>query len=724
MEGRPVGRRRLTLEAIFDSEELSERSIEQPRWMTDETRLSYLDRAPAGGRKTVWIYDSVTRERQPVLDPDVLVVEGRSDPLPVHAYQWSPDERLLLLTQVAPARFKPCGDLFVYEVDQRRLHRLTATDRPQRFPRFSPDGRRIGLVRDDDLWLIDVATGEERRLTCDAAERVYNGRFGWAYEEELGQASGWEWSPDGARIAFVQQDERGVPEVLLPRYEDPHAAPRVTVYPKAGDPVPSARVGIVATDSGEVRWLDLGFAADEPGEEHYVARVQWTPSGGGLLIQWMNRLQNTLRLLHVDAGNGEGAVAAVERDPAWVEAPGELRFVPAPAGASERFVWPGVRDGYTHLELRDVRGACLTTLTAGDWDVEGVCGVSEAGVHFVAARPNPTERRIYRVGLRGGEPECLTPEPGSHSALFNKRCERFVHTHSSLNHPPVVAVRDARGRVLGELLTDPAPNHARFGLGPRARPPTSDWEVLTFETSDGETLYARMLRPRRFHPSRRYPVLMTTYGGPGSQVVTNAWGGKAALWHQFLAREGYVQLLVDNRGTGARGRDFKKQTYLRLGEWEVRDQIEGARYAQGLGFVDPARIGIWGWSYGGYVAAMCILKGADVFRAAIAVAPVTDWALYDAIYTERYMRRPADNPEGYRESAPVNHTERLRGRFLLVHGTMDDNVHFQNSARLAAALQEAKRPFDAMYYPGKHHGIEDRHLHLYRLMTDFLKRSL
>jgi dipeptidyl-peptidase-4 len=698
-----------TLEAIFDSKTFDEKTLRQPLWMKDNRRLSYLDEWPGSEAVTVWTYDSATRTRTPVFDPTSLVLEGSGEPFKVVSYHWSPDEMHLLFTEKPPAQFKPIGNLFLYDLPGNKLRKLTNTDLPQRNAKFSPDGSTVGVVRADNLWLIDLKTGSERQLTFDGSPTVYNGRLGWVYEEELGLSDGWAWSPDGVTIAYLQQDETNVPEVLLPQYDDLHSAPRRTRYPKAGDPNPTIRLGFLNIATERTVWADL--ASDE---EFYIAQMQWT-ANDGLLIQRLNRAQDRVDILLVDPAAGQVRTVLTEQSGAWVEAWSWLHFVQG----TQQFIWPSERSGYRHLYLYDLSGECIRQVTFGDWEVSEIAGLnsSKRTLFFMAARPAPTERHIYSVSLDGGEPVCLSEgTPGWNRGWTSPDGALLLHTHSNLNHPPTVTLRESGGAVIETLVERNKAMFSGYALQP--------WEVMTFTTSDNETLTARMLKPSNFDETRRYPALMYAYGGPGSQVAANAWGGKGQLWYQLLADEGYLIFMVDNRGTGGRGAAFKQKTFLNLGYWETHDQLEGAKYLASLPYVDAARIGIWGWSYGGYMASMCMLKGAGAFAAGIAVAPVTDWALYDSIYTERYMRRPVDNPEGYRDSAPVRYADKLEGRFLLIHGLMDDNVHFQNSARLASALQDAKKPFETMFYPGKHHGIEDRHYHLYSLMTDFLKRSL
>lgn len=708
---------RFTLKAIFDSETFEEKTLKHPRWMQDNRRLSYLEKAPDSKLTTVWILDSETGERSPLIDPDTLRVLGLPDPLPVLAYAWSPDEMKLLLPERALSRFSPDGNLFLYDVVASALERLTDTTEPQRNAKFSPDGKLVGFVRGDNLWTMDLSSREVRQWTTDAGPATYNGRFGWAYEEELGLVDGWSWSPDSRHIAYFQQDESSVPEVLFPDYDDLRMNPHRTRYPRAGDPNPTVRIGTLDLATGEKRWMQIEPPWNDDsyeGGEYLVARMQWTPQGGGLLIQRMNRHQNRLDFLLADPATGDVTLLLTETDTAWVDVPSDVRFV-----GKDRFLVVSERAGWRHLTLCALDGSPIRQVTSGEWDVDQMVSVDKNGqtVFFTAARPGPTERNLYRVSLDGGEPVCLTEStPGWNEGFFSADSARYIHTHSTINRPARVTARTVEGEETAVLVPCSSPNIEKYAPIP--------WELTSFRTTRGDTLNARFLKPRRFDPSKQYPILIHTYGGPGSQLVQNRWTAGRMLWYQLLAQQGYAIFMVDNRGTGFRGAKFKKQVALRLGQDEVEDQIEAARFLAGLDSVDPKRIGIWGWSYGGLMASLCMMLGADVFRAGVAVAPVGDWTLYDSIYTERYMRRPSDNPDGYHAGSPVTHANKLRGKFLLVHGLLDDNVHFQNSVRLTSALQDANRHFETMFYPGKKHGIEDRHFHLFMTITRFLRHNL
>ncbi len=695
----------LSIETIFVKKLFDEKTIKQPQWMKDNRRLSYLHPWQDSDVQAIWIYDSDTNEREPLFDPNTLRLDNPDRPFPVESFQWSPDEELILLPGAAPAKFKPCGNLYLYDLSSHQFRSLTASDQPQRHPKFSSDGKWIGLVRADDLWLISPETGEERRLTVDAGPSKYNGRCGWVYEEELGLGDAWQWSPDGSKIAYIQQDESAVPEYLIPRYDHPHSEPELTRYPNAGDPNPTARLGILTISTGETRWVDLG------NEEHYLTAFQWVPGGSGLLVQRILRLQNRLDLLYIDAESGHVRTVLTETDERWVDNENKLWFV----GDTDRFLWPSERDGVRRFYLCDLSGSIWRALT-DNFDVDAVVGVDAMAetVFMAAAAPHPYQRHLVWSGRQEVGPIC--GDLGWHSALSTKDGSRYLHTWSSAAQPPVQTVRDADGLALGTVVENSVP---KLDTGSLLK-----WEFLEIEAPNGEMLGARMLKPRGFDPDGRYPVVMFVYGGPGSQMVADNWGGQRGLWQQMLADRGFLLCAVDGRGTGWRGRDFKKQVYLKLGQMETEDQTAGARYLAGLPIVDRDRIGIWGWSYGGYMVLNCLTQENSPFRAGIAVAPVTDWALYDSIYTERFMQKPADNPEGYRDGSPIHRADKLQGRLLLVHGQADDNVHFQHFARFAEALQKANIPFETMFYPAQRHGLEDVLPHLYGLFTEFLERTL
>lgn len=699
----------LTVGSIFDSEDFKEDTLSHVTWLESERAFCYVRTSSGSGRPELRKRSVATGEDAFLIPSDRLVTAEDGTSLPIGGYRLSPDERAVLLSSEVPARFRSDGNYFLYSLASGKMRKLTDTSSPQRNAKFSPDGALLGFVRDDEIHVLDLATGEERRLTWDADHRRYNGRFGWVYEEELHISDGWSWSPDSESIAYFQNDESDVPEMFLPRYELLHQTPVRTLYPKAGDPNPTARIGMLNVATGSTRWFDLAIP-----EEHYLAGMQWTPDGASLLIQRIPRTQTRLELLKVDVGTGEVAPIIVEEDSAWVSPHPDVHFV----GEGPDFLWVSDRGGYRHLYLYDIRAGMVRQITSGEWDVEAVAHVdaSRRMACISAANPKPTERQVFEVGLDGSGLKRLTSEPGVHHWLPSPDGCYAIVCHSDRNTPPRVTLRrydGASDECLGEAAP-PALSKVRLG----------EWEYLDFNSGDGSSLHGLLLRPPDFDVSKRYPVLMHVYGGPGSQTGTNRWQGRSGLWYQMLAQEGFVVCTVDGRGTGMRGRDFQKCVHLRLGQLETQDQIAAARYLGELPYVDPERIGIWGWSYGGYMAAMCILEGADVFKAAAAVAPVTDWRLYDSIYTEKFMGTPEENPEGYDAGSPVKLAEKLRGKLLLMHGTMDDNVHFQNTVQFVDALQTHHKEFEVEFFPCRGHGIENRHLQVYRRLTDFFKRNL
>jgi dipeptidyl-peptidase 4 len=707
----PAAAQQLTVERIFGSPEFRVDGLPELTWMAGGARYTYVERQADGSTDLIAIH-AESGQRQTLVEGRRLLPPGAARPIAIQGYSWSSDEsRLLIYTDAQQVwRQATRGRYYVYEPAGGTLVPVSTADGWQQFAKFSPDARRVGFVRDNDLFVAEIGTGREIRLTHDGSEDIINGTFDWVYEEELDLRDGWRWSPDGRRIAFWQLDQSPVP--VFHMVDELQLYPRLIPlkYPKAGDANSHARIGVVAAEGGDIRWMEATSAGD-----HYLARMDWAASSDELVIQRLNRHQNRLEVMLADAATGRTRQLFAETSEAWVDVDFDLTWL---AGGRE-FLWTSERDGFRHIYVVPRSGGAGRPLTRGSWDVATLHGVDERGgwVYFTGTEAGPAQRQLYRVRLNGRGLERLSRDAGHHAPHFNPTLSHYIDAHTSFGQPAAISLHRADGTAV-RTLVDNARVRERLGaerLGAH--------EFFSFQTRDGTALHGWMIRPPDFDPSRRYPVVMHVYGGPGSQRVLDTWAGTRYLWHQMLAQQGYIVVTVDNRGTGGRGAAFRQSVYLRLGQLETSDQIEAARHLAALPYVDGARIGIWGWSYGAYLAALALARGGELFRGAIAVAPVTDWRLYDTIYTERYMRTPAENPEGYRLGAPAQHVAGVRGRLLLVHGSGDDNVHFQNSAMLVDALIREGKQFDFMMYPNRNHSI-GAPLHLYRMLTEWIVRHI
>ena len=700
----------LTLQRIFAAGDFRQQGLPSVHWMQDGRRYSYVKGADLVAE------DAATGQVTPIVQGARLTLPGRAEPVEIEDYTWSDDEKkILIYSESQPVwRQNTKGRYYVYDVATARLTPVSTAPGWQQFAKLSPDNARVGFVRDNDLYVVDLATGRETRLTRDGSETTINGTFDWVYEEELGLQDGWRWSPDGQRIAFWQIDQSAVRGFTwLNDTDSAYARPIELRYPKAGAANPTARAGVIDLATGQTRWIDTGSDRSV-----YLARMEWAGSPTELIIQRLNRHQNRMDVLLADARSGQTRTLFTETSPAWVDVDDDLAFI----DGGRRFVWTSERDGWNHLYVYNRDGSSPRQLTRGEWEVTSVYGVDEKGgwVYFASTAQGPTQRQLYRVKLDGsGQPERLSREPGTHAASLHPGSPYYIGFHSSAAVPTTITLRRTDGTGV-RTLVDNATAKARVAAL-AIRPP----EFFTFRTADGTELNGMMLKPADFDPSKKYPVLQYVYGGPGSQTVTDQWGGSRYLWHQLLAQRGYIVVSVDNRGTGARGARFKQATYMNLGVKEAQDQIAAARYLAGLPYVDAGRMGIWGWSYGGYMTALTMMSEGSPFKAGVSVAPVADWRLYDSIYTERYMRLPQENPQGYDAGSPVKLAANLKGDLLLIHGTGDDNVHFQNSVQLADALQAAGKQFTFMLYPNRNHSIAGgRTMHLYTLMTDWITENL
>src|SRR5437867_1203222 len=701
----------LTVHSIWGTREFAS-DLVSPTWTKDGAAYTTIE-TDSAGHTDLYRVDAVSGRKERLVRGADLVPPGAALPVAIEEYRFSSDgTRLLIFTNSARVwRQSTKGTYYVWDLPARRLIPVSAQPGYQMFAKLSPDGRMAAFVRANNIYVTDLTTGAETAVTADGNDNVINGTSDWVYEEELDLRDAFRWSPDGKRIAFWRLDQSAIRPFYLVNQDSLYPQLVPVRYPKAGMPNSEVKIGVIELGSGRTTWVDLGAERDI-----YIAALDFAGSPDEVWLTRLNRHQNRLDLLLADARTGASRVVMTDRDSAWVDA-----HQPQWINGGRQFLFLSDREGYTQAYLFNRDGSLVRRVTPGSWDVLELYGVDERAklLYFTGAIDGPLGRPLLKIGLDGKGLARVTTEPGTHRVEFDPTFQLYVDTYSRAGVPPVQTLRRANGQLVRSIADNRA--LARKTEALRLRPP----ELLKVPTPDGPELNAWIIKPRDFDPAKRYPLLMFVYGGPGSQTVTDAWGGAGYLWHQMLAQDGYLVASVDNRGTGARGAKFKKVTYLQLGRYESADQIAAARWFAKQAYVSPDRIGLWGWSYGGYMASRTMFLGGGVFKAALAVAPVTDWRFYDTIYTERYMRTPAENAAGYDESAALTYADSLKGRFLLVHGTGDDNVHFQNTVRLVERLEGANKQFDLRIYPNKTHAITGgtTRENLYALFTEWLKRS-
>ncbi|OLC02075.1 MAG: hypothetical protein AUH78_22215 [Gemmatimonadetes bacterium 13_1_40CM_4_69_8] len=702
----------LTVHSIWGTREFAS-DLVAPTWMKDGTAYT-TTREDSAGHTDLYRVDALSGKTQLVVRGTDLVPPGAQQPVAIEEYSFSKDgAKLLIFTNSARVwRQNTKGTYYVWDFAAKRLTPVSEQPGYQMFAKFSPDGRMVGFVRANNIYVTDLATGAETGLTADGSDNVINGTSDWVYEEELDLRDAFRWSPDGRRIAFWRLDQTAIPRFYLIDADSLYPQLLPVRYPKSGMPNSEVKIGVVDLGTRQTTWVDVGGDKDI-----YVAAMDFAGSPNEIWLTRLNRHQSRLDLLLADTQRGASRVIMTDADSAWVDA-NQPRWI----DGGKQFLFVSERDGYDQVYLFNRDGSLVRRVTPGGWDVLHVYGVDEKKkvLYCSGAIDGPLGRPLVRIGLDGKGVTRISPEPGTHGVEFDPTFQLYVDTYSRAGVPPVQTLRRADGTLV-RTLADNATLAARVAGLALARP-----EFITIKTADGVELNAWIIKPKGFDPSRRYPLLMNVYGGPGSQTVTDSWGGANYLWHQMLAHDGYLVASVDNRGTGARGARFMKMTYLHLGRYESADQIASARWFAAQPYVDPDRVGIWGWSYGGYMSSLSMFRGAGVFKAALAVAPVTDWRFYDTIYTERYMRTPEENAAGYAEGAPLAYADSLKGHFLLVHGTGDDNVHFQNSIRLVERLESANKQFDMRIYPNKTHSIAGGNTreNLYGLFTAWLEKNL
>ncbi|MEJ7913369.1 MAG: S9 family peptidase [Chitinophagaceae bacterium] len=636
-------------------------------------------------------------------------------------YQLSPDKKRILFNTGREPIYRRSSKStgYIYDVATKKTIRLN--EGKVLHPTFSPDGSKVAYVYENNLYCYDLASSTNKAVTKDGKwNEIINGNADWVYEEEFEFSRAFQWSPNGSYIAYYKFDERNVKEFNMTLFDNATNKDYRYKYPKAGEANSKVEIHLYQVSTGK----DVKAKFDEG--DVYIPRIKWTQQDDKLIVYWMNRHQDHLKLLLTDAASGAAQTVYEEKNKYFVEINDNWWFLKD----GKHLLFTSEMNGYTQLYNYSLDGKKKIQLNKTKFDIASVEGVDEKAnlVYYTLAYPTPMDRNLFVSDFEGRQTVQLTKGSGWHNVELNENYSQFYDYYSNINTPQTAVLYNisnnngkpsaTKEKIIGEntalrnLLSEYAVSTARF---------------IRVPNSKGDTLNGWMIRPTGFDSTKKYPVLFCNYGGPGSQQVANRFGA-VSMWHQLLANKGFIVVSVDNTGTGFRGEEFKKKTYLQLGKLEIEDQIDAAKWLAKMPYVDAKNIGHWGWSYGGFMSSLAITKGADAFSAAVAVAPVTSWRYYDNIYTERYMRTPQENPKGYDDNSPINHVGKIRGKYLLIHGTGDDNVHFQNSTQMVTALVKANVDFETMYYPNKNHGIsggpDNTSYHLWGKMTNWIIENM
>lgn len=715
----------LTNEKIWYSGEFRGEYVSGLRSMKDGVHYTTLDYDEALGSKIVkYAYESgeevatIATSQAVFADPSIAISD----------YAFSADEqKLLISTEVESIyRYSSKANYYIYDLEKERAFPLTDFAKgKQRLADFSPGANKVAFVRDNNLFVTDLRTREEVQITSDGKENhLINGATDWVYEEEFGFDKGFYWSPKGDRIAYYKFDESKVKQFQMAMYGELYPEQYTFKYPKAGER--NSVVSIFVYELSDGKSASNGRSAlVETGDtkDQYIPRIQWTANNDQLCVMRMNRLQNKLEFLLADC-NSENPFQLqtknlyLEEAKTYIDIHDNLIFLNDGKG----FLWTSEKDGYNHIYHFGMDGKEVRQITSGAWDVISFLGFDEkrGTLFFTSAQDSPLEAHVYSIGLKRGKPQKLSEKAGRNNASFSADFSFYINYHSDANTPYYITLHNSKGKLV-RVLKDNArlkETLARYPLSPKT--------FFTVTNRHGDALNCSMIKPADFDPNKTYPVFVNVYGGPGSNIVSNSWGGANYLFHQMLAQNGYIVVSCDPRGTMYRGRDWKHSTYLQLGKLETEDFMDLARQLGDMDYIDSERIGIMGWSYGGYMSSLCMTVGAPLFKMGIAVAPVTNWRFYDTIYTERFMRTPQENPDGYDDNSPINHVDKLQGKYFLIHGSADDNVHYQNTMEMINALVKANKQFDHFIYPDRNHGIYggNTRLHLFEMMSDYIFENL
>jgi len=687
----------LTVDRIYSQPSLSGRLTRGIAWSPDGKRLSYLDTKGMGkdAKTELWTMDPASGERSLLISSDKLEAifpappstqsqatgAGRRAP---SQYQWAPNGEAML--------FEGPNALAWFDLKAGTGRMLVSGKEELGDVKISPDSKYVSFVRDHNLWIVNTSDGKEHAFTTGGSEKVRKGELDWVYPEELDIYSAYWWAPDSSAIAYLEMDETKVTQFSLIDFESYTGDAEMQRYPVAGGPNPVVRVLVGSLSGGEPHAMDIGTDTNI-----YIPRVNWLRDSRRLAIQRLNRAQNNLDLLLAEASTGKSSTLLTEKDQYWVNVNDDLSFFKD----GKRFLWTSERTGYRHIYLYGLDGKEIAQLTKGDWEVTRIDGIDETNgiVYFTSTEKSPVERQFYRVGLNGSGFARITKGDGMHNVNLSPTSDFFVDMYSNAITPPRQDLYRADGTKSATLNENKVEELAQYHLSPV--------EFSTVKSRDGVSLNCFLIKPPQFDAAKKYPVIVYTYGGPHAQVVMNAWTGPNLLWHQMMAQKGYIIFALDNRGSAGRGHVFEEPIHYHFGAQELADQLDGVAWLKQQPWVDPQRIGIWGWSYGGHMTLQAMFKASDVFKVGFAGGPVTDWHFYDSIYTERYMGLPQQHETEYKESSPVNSVENFKGKLLIAHGTGDDNVHYSNTLSLINDLISRGKYVEVIAAPGRGHGVSD-----------------
>jgi dipeptidyl-peptidase-4 len=705
-----VGQQKISVEAIY-SGVFRAKGMDELQALKNTNQYTVLNFDRTSNTSQIDLYDFATLKKVVTLidSKDFSNLEG------IDSYTFSADEKSILIATNSEQIFRHSfvANYFIYEIASKKLTPLF--DYKIQEPTFSPNGTQIAYAKDNNLFIYTIASKTTKQITSDGKKNaIINGITDWVYEEEFAFVRAFDWSGDSKKLAFIRFDESQVPEFSMSMFrKDLYPNVETFKYPKAGEKNSEVSLHIYDVNTTSTKEINLKNYAD-----FYIARLKWTNDANVLSAQVLNRHQDNLDLLFVDANSGTPKVVLNEKDKAYIDVTDNLTFL-----KDNSFIWTSEKNGFNHIYVYDKTGKLKNQVTNGNWEVTNYYGFDEKNqtVFYQSVENGSINRDVYRIGLNGKNKVRLSQNTGTNSATFSPNFQFYINSFSSASQPTTYTLNDAK---TGKEIQSIEKNEVLSNKLKAYNLPSKEFFVL--KTAKGNELNAWIMKPKDFDSNKKYPVFMYQYSGPGSQQVNNDWNGTDDYWFMMITQQGYIVACVDGRGTGFKGAEFKKMTQKELGKFEVEDQIDAAKVIGSYPFVDKSRIGIFGWSYGGFMASNCIMKGNDVFKMAIAVAPVTNWRFYDSIYTERYMQTPQENASGYDENSPINHVDKLKGKFLLIHGSGDDNVHVQNSMQMMEALIQANKQFDSQIYPDNNHGIYGgkTRIQLYNKMTNFILNNL